>query len=868
MSEVQKCPQCGSPLPENAPGGLCPRCLMRLNLKTETVFTGEPAAAVPPPTPAELAPHFPQLEILACLGRGGMGVVYKARQPQLDRVVALKILAPERVTDTRFADRFLREAKTLAKLNHPNIVTVHDFGQVDGYFYLLMEFVDGVNLRELLRRGRLSPQEALAIVPPICEALQYAHNRGIVHRDIKPENILLDKEGKVKIADFGLAKLMEGGAGSPLPAASLPSDVRAHGPRHPMSGGVTRLTSELTEAGKVMGTPKYMAPEQAEKPAEVDHRADIYSLGVVFYEMLTGELPGKNIEPPSKKFQIDVRLDEVVLRALEKKPELRYQQASAVKTEVETIAATNPDLTASPTPSPDATRTANTNTRKPIWRRPVTYTSVALCVVLAAFVFLFLLRANTYRITGTWKAENVTLAPWTFTLKAGGSLGHGERVLTGTVGEEGLMGETPIYDAVVSGNKVSFKCDSPDGELTISFSGVRTGNLIVFTREAQGRSHPALATGEIRMAPAPPNFPVAPAPPYFPGTVAGLTPGVGIYSASGATNFTAKRAVGSTSETAPSPTLPAVVVTAIRPLYFVLNLKSVATNEFGARYVITVERQNTGRQEMHYVSVGDHNSVFTVVTNGAPGNPDALVLKLADSGEIVTLSNGQPYKRVAAYEAGIKYDPQHMTWMGCRVGRQMRFAGDVYTIADISPHEVVVSDQSSHRKWSLPYSPDGLSSVTRGITGTWQADQVAFAPWTFKLKAEGTKVTGTVSQGESSGTWITSLTGETAIYEGTISGDHVSFKCDSPDGGRTITFSGVMAGEVITFTREVKVQPGASPGLDGIYGASGATTFTAKRVVGSTSETVPSPAPPAAGSVQTSSAEMGLKTISSPDKDR
>ncbi|HZL43907.1 MAG TPA: protein kinase, partial [Verrucomicrobiae bacterium] len=183
-----------------------------------------------------------------------------------------------------------------------------------------MEFVDGVNLRELLRGGHLSPEEALAIVPPICEALQYAHDRGVVHRDIKPENILLDKEGKVKIADFGVARLLRSPAG-PEPAA----------------GSAAGAASGLTAEG-VLGTPKYMAPEQADRPGEVDHRADIYSLGVVFYEMLTGELPGKPFEPPSRKVQVDVRLDEVVLRALEKNPELRYQQASEIKTDVKTIA--------------------------------------------------------------------------------------------------------------------------------------------------------------------------------------------------------------------------------------------------------------------------------------------------------------------------------------------------------------------------------------------------------------------------------------------------------------------------------------------------------------------------------------------------
>jgi hypothetical protein len=186
-----------------------------------------------------------------------------------------------------------------------------------------MEFVDGVNLRELLRGGRLPPAEALAIVPAICDALQYAHDRGIVHRDIKPENILIDKEGKVKIADFGIAKMIEPQAGrADLPVSPDIGAARQHGPTG------------------VVGTPKYMAPEQAEKPGGVDHRADIYSLGVVFYEMLTGELPGKLLEAPSKKVQIDVRLDEVVLRALERKPELRFQQASVLKTQLETIAQT------------------------------------------------------------------------------------------------------------------------------------------------------------------------------------------------------------------------------------------------------------------------------------------------------------------------------------------------------------------------------------------------------------------------------------------------------------------------------------------------------------------------------------------------
>ncbi|HSY42942.1 MAG TPA: protein kinase, partial [Candidatus Acidoferrum sp.] len=306
-------------MPPDSPEGLCPRCLIAMNLATQTNVTGEPGAAKVPPAPplpvADVAKLFPQLEILECLGRGGMGAVYKARQPRLERLVALKVLSPEKQGNLQFAERFEREARALAKLHHPNIVTIYDFGEVGGNFYLLMEFVDGLTLRQLLQARKLSSPEALAIVPKICEALQYAHEQGIVHRDIKPENILMDKEGRIKIADFGIAKILGEGEGA-------------------------NLTAE-----QVIGTPHYMSPEQIERPQTVDHRADIYSLGVVFYEMLTGELPLGKFQPPSKKVQIDVRLDEIVLRALEKEPERRYQQVGEVKTQVETVANSQGGLT-------------------------------------------------------------------------------------------------------------------------------------------------------------------------------------------------------------------------------------------------------------------------------------------------------------------------------------------------------------------------------------------------------------------------------------------------------------------------------------------------------------------------------------------
>jgi predicted Ser/Thr protein kinase len=322
MAEMNKCPQCGEEIPADAPEGLCPNCLLKVDLRQDESQAGpESNATTPysgrfvPPQPAELAPHFPQLEILELLGQGGMGAVYKARQPGLDRLVALKILPREIGADPAFAERFTREARALARLSHPNIVAVYDFGRTpDGLFYFLMEFVDGVNLRQAIRAGSISPKDALAIVPQICDALQFAHDEGIVHRDIKPENVLLDKRGRVKIADFGLAKLL----------GHAPGDV------------------SLTGTQQVMGTLRYMAPEQMEGTKAVDHRADIYSLGVVFYELLTGEVPVGRFAPPSKKVEIDVRLDEVVLRALEEKPEQRYQHASDVKTEVEAIRGSAP----------------------------------------------------------------------------------------------------------------------------------------------------------------------------------------------------------------------------------------------------------------------------------------------------------------------------------------------------------------------------------------------------------------------------------------------------------------------------------------------------------------------------------------------
>ena len=309
MAEADKCGRYGGPIPAGAADGGCPRCMLEGGLASPS----GPAAGVP--SVADVERLIPGFEILSVVGHGGMGVVYKARQKALDRVVALKVLPPASAASPGFTERFAREAKALARLTHPHIVAVHDFGQSGdaaggALCWLVMEYVDGMNVREAMRAGRITSKEALAIVPQICDALQYAHDRGVVHRDIKPENVLIDRDGRVKVADFGLAKLATRDAGD----------------------------ASLTGAQQVMGTVHYMAPEQWQHPKDVDHRADIYSLGVVFYEMLTGELPLGRFDPPSKRAVIDVRVDEVVMRSLERERERRWQHASEMRTHVEQIA--------------------------------------------------------------------------------------------------------------------------------------------------------------------------------------------------------------------------------------------------------------------------------------------------------------------------------------------------------------------------------------------------------------------------------------------------------------------------------------------------------------------------------------------------
>lgn len=249
-----------------------------------------------PPSTEELDALIPGYKFIQFIERGGMGAVYKAVQKSLNRTVAVKLLPQVHRNKESFAERFKREAHALAQLNHPHIIGVHDFGETpDGQMYYVMEFVSGMDLQHLLKRDPPEPRQILTIITQVCEALQFAHEHGIVHRDIKPANILVDERGNVKVADFGLAKVMG------------------------------QQAVDYTATGMTIGTPDYIAPEALDQSKSIDHRADIYSLGVMIYELFTGHVPKGVWEPPSIRSGADKGIDAVVSKAMQNNPEKRYQ---------------------------------------------------------------------------------------------------------------------------------------------------------------------------------------------------------------------------------------------------------------------------------------------------------------------------------------------------------------------------------------------------------------------------------------------------------------------------------------------------------------------------------------------------------------
>jgi serine/threonine protein kinase len=266
-----------------------------------------------PPTPEHLQEMLPAYEILSLLGRGGMGAVYKGRQKSLDRSVAIKILPPEAGDDDmQFVERFKNEARTMAKMNHPAIVHVYDFGETtEGQLYIVMEFIDGTDVAQMiLSQGRLPEAHALSITAHVCDALQYAHTHGVIHRDIKPANVLINQEGQVKVADFGLAKA---------------TDASQMG---------------LTKTNMAMGTPDFVSPEALMPGVTLDGRADLYAVGVMLYQMLTGNVPRGAFQMPGIIQQTDRRFDAIIGKAMQMDREHRYQTALDLRRALDVILTT------------------------------------------------------------------------------------------------------------------------------------------------------------------------------------------------------------------------------------------------------------------------------------------------------------------------------------------------------------------------------------------------------------------------------------------------------------------------------------------------------------------------------------------------
>ena len=257
---------------------------------------------------------FGKYEIIELIGKGGMAEVYKAKDKELGRYVALKILPPHFASDEEFVNRFVREAKSSAKLNHSNIVTIYDAGKHEDTYYIAMEYLEGETLKEIIsRQGALPIDKSINIATQVADGLNYAHSQKIIHRDIKPGNIVTCEDGRAVITDFGIAKALEG--------------------------------TRLTQTGTMIGTPEYMSPEQATGEI-VDARSDIYSLGIVLYEMVTGDVPFKAEtptgviykhvhEPPSPPHSINVQipqyLEATILKAMEKYKGSRFQSAGEFK---------------------------------------------------------------------------------------------------------------------------------------------------------------------------------------------------------------------------------------------------------------------------------------------------------------------------------------------------------------------------------------------------------------------------------------------------------------------------------------------------------------------------------------------------------
>ena len=341
MKSTRTCPKCAAPLPADAPQGHCPQCLLALALESQPTLTS--ISNPPPPGPRSYAEppetetkhpivgtrlgYVGDYELLEEIARGGMGVVYRARQSSLKRIVAVKMIRSGEFAGEAEVKRFSAEAEAAANLKHPNIVAIHEIGEHDGRHYFSMDYIEGKNLAQVCGGQPVAAQQAAEWLKTIAEAVQFAHQRGVLHRDLKPQNILVDAEGRPHVTDFGLAKDLHGDSG-------------------------------VTQTGAVMGSPSYMAPEQARGRNDLFGPAsDVYSLGAVLYELLTGRAPfrgGSAMEtlhrvandeparPRSLNQNAPADLETICLKCLEKDPLRRYPTARALAEDVGRFLAGDP----------------------------------------------------------------------------------------------------------------------------------------------------------------------------------------------------------------------------------------------------------------------------------------------------------------------------------------------------------------------------------------------------------------------------------------------------------------------------------------------------------------------------------------------